>query len=754
MTQLSRAHDPAPFHRRPRRLAPFLACSIALVGAGCSGDDDDGGGGSGLPSESFSSVIGSAQSVPVPVAGTGVRVTVRNAAPEGGTFQTPVWVGFHDGTFDLYDSGSAASLFFPGSLALERLAEDGNNAPLVTDFDAAASGGAQGNLLGALGPAPGPIAPGETVSAEFRLDPTAMTSRYLSYGSMVIPSNDAFIASGDPMAHEIFDGAGNFVGTGFTVAGADVLDAGTEVNDETPANTAFFGQATPDTGADEGGVVGAHPGFMAAGMGGILDDPMFANADFTAMGYEALEVSVEEVTGLGLGGGVATYTLDPNSGALTVAVQISGLSGPATMLHLHEGAAGVTGPVLVDLFGLIEENTDGNLVAAGSVTLTAAQIASLRAGEVYLNCHTALNPAGEVRGQVGQGDGLTATLNTTQEIPSPVLGANVRITMRNRAPADGTFQTPVWFGLHDGTFDIHDTGSPASTFFPTTNALERIAEDGTTADLVSAFDTSSAGTVQGTLATAMGPIGPGALVSDMVRVDPGATTSQYFSYASMVIPSNDAFIANGDPMAHQVFSGGALGALDFTVTGAEVLDAGTEMNDEVPANTAFFGQMAPDTGTTTADNVELHPGFMAAGMGGILDDPMFAGADFTAMGYETLAVSVSEGPAPVAATGRALLSLNGAQDQLTYDLVVKDLSGPATMLHLHMGAAGSTGPVEIDLFGGVSVNEGGDLVASGTVAVTPAFVDLLTQGMVYFNLHTDLNPAGEVRGQVLMTGAN
>ena len=82
----------------------------------------------------------------------------------------------------------------------------------------------------------------------------------------------------------------------------------------------------------------------------------------------------------------------------------------------------------------------------------------------------------------------------------------------------------------------------------------------------------------------------------------------------MVLPSNDAFIANGDPQAHMLFDGeGELDFTQFSVGGDEVLDTGTEVNDELSANTAFFGQAAPDTGATERANVTLH-----AGLPGIL----------------------------------------------------------------------------------------------------------------------------------------
>jgi hypothetical protein len=89
---------------------------------------------------------------------------------------------------------------------------------------------------------------------------------------------------------------GEFIGTEFMVFGDQVLDAGTEVNDEMPANTAFFGQATPDTGVNENSFVTLAEGFKPTGMNGILDDAMFANADFTAEGYTMLKVTVSAVS--------------------------------------------------------------------------------------------------------------------------------------------------------------------------------------------------------------------------------------------------------------------------------------------------------------------------------------------------------------------------------------------------------------------------------------------------------------------------
>jgi hypothetical protein len=217
-----------------------------------------------------------------------VQVTIENLSPVHGTYITPTWVGFHDGTFDFYDLGAAPST------TLERLAEDGDTGPISADFSAH-GGNVQGTIPGMVTPTTpqGQIAPGALASATFRID--SDTDRYFSYGAMFIPSNDAFIANDDPLAFPLFDASGNFIGVDFFLLGVDVHDAGSEVNTEIPAQTGFFGQMVPNTGLDEMGVVMLHEGFLPVAAGGILADPMFENADFTRDGYPVAQIRVSVV---------------------------------------------------------------------------------------------------------------------------------------------------------------------------------------------------------------------------------------------------------------------------------------------------------------------------------------------------------------------------------------------------------------------------------------------------------------------------
>lgn len=220
-----------------------------------------------------------------------LRVTVENLAPTNGNFLTPVWVGFHDGSFDIYDRDVSLDLFS----GTEALVEDGNTEPLSNRFAETVTNGVQGTLLGPNIP---PLAPGESTNFTFDIDPNS--GQYFSYASMIIPSNDAFIANGNPLAHQIFDDEGNFVGADFVVLGDEILDGGTEVNDEAEFSTAFLGQATPNTGIDENGVVTLHPGFISPPEGRILTTTdfnglNFTGADFTTPGYEVARIRVEAI---------------------------------------------------------------------------------------------------------------------------------------------------------------------------------------------------------------------------------------------------------------------------------------------------------------------------------------------------------------------------------------------------------------------------------------------------------------------------
>jgi hypothetical protein len=80
-------------------------------------------------------------------------------------------------------------------------------------------------------------------------------------------------------------------------------------------------------------------------------------------------------------------------GTVTGSVKTTGVQG--TMAHIHQGAKGQNGPVIVPL----TKNGDTYSVPEGR-KLTAAQMQAWKAGNLYVNVHTAANKGGEVRGQI------------------------------------------------------------------------------------------------------------------------------------------------------------------------------------------------------------------------------------------------------------------------------------------------------------------------------------------------------------------
>lgn len=172
-----------------------------------------------------------------------LKVTIHNDAQIGGNFLTPLWVAFHNGSFDAFSAGAAAS---PG---IEAIAEDGNPAPLSALF---AGQGTSGVIGG------GPLAPGASSSQVFEVAEGGAND-FLSYAAMVLPSSDFFIGNDNPHAVSVAGVLDGSFGS-LTVTVKRVFDAGTEVNDfATSAGNGLFGiaggQSGPNQGATESGVV-------------------------------------------------------------------------------------------------------------------------------------------------------------------------------------------------------------------------------------------------------------------------------------------------------------------------------------------------------------------------------------------------------------------------------------------------------------------------------------------------------------------
>lgn len=110
----------------------------------------------------------------------------------------------------------------------------------------------------------------------------------------------------------------------------------------------------------------------------------------------------------------------------------------------------------------------------------------------------------------------------------------------------------------------------------------------------------------------------------------------------------------------------------------------------------------------------------------------------------------SERPNPVttSATGSGAASLNGSQ--LIFTINYSGLSGVANGAHIH-GPAGveqiATVMIDLGSFAIGGFKSGG--VIAGSVSLTADQATAISAGQAYVNIHTDANPNGEIRGQLV-----
>jgi hypothetical protein len=87
---------------------------------------------------------------------------------------------------------------------------------------------------------------------------------------------------------------------------------------------------------------------------------------------------------------------------------------------------------------------------------------------------------------------------------------------------------------------------------------------------------------------------------------------------------------------------------------------------------------------------------------------------------------------------------------LSWNIKYSGLTGDATAAHFH-------GPAKPGVAAGVMVPaapKGGALLSPivGSATLTDDQAKALMDGQMYFNVHTQANPAGEIRGQVVKAG--
>ncbi len=111
------------------------------------------------------------------------------------------------------------------------------------------------------------------------------------------------------------------------------------------------------------------------------------------------------------------------------------------------------------------------------------------------------------------------------------------------------------------------------------------------------------------------------------------------------------------------------------------------------------------------------------------------------------------------ATGEAYFKVSEDGESIEYTISAQNLNNTLAG-HLHSGAVGENGPVELFLFENAEPTDYNGEVASGTLTADDLVGDMawedfamaLVAGEIYANLHTEQYPDGEIRGQLTAEG--
>jgi len=171
-----------------------------------------------------------------------LRVTAQNLAPANSISFAALRLGFHNGTYDSFNNGQAS-----GASAIS-IAEGGTGNLWFPAFAAAEPNATLGSVVR---PAGGALRPGETAFSDFVVDPSV--NRFFTFGSMVVPSNDHWIANDNPMQYMLFNAMGQLSISAISQFGRQIWDNGSETEDA--ANAAFLVGSVNANRTPQNGVV-------------------------------------------------------------------------------------------------------------------------------------------------------------------------------------------------------------------------------------------------------------------------------------------------------------------------------------------------------------------------------------------------------------------------------------------------------------------------------------------------------------------
>ncbi|GIV57285.1 MAG: hypothetical protein KatS3mg042_0198 [Rhodothermaceae bacterium] len=468
-----------------------------------------------------------------------------------------------------------------------------------------------------------------------------------------------------------------------------------------------------------------------------------------------------------------TATLQTSEAGLLLFVTVDGLSGAITAAHIHNAPAGTDGGVVRTLTADFTGNTAFALWTPGDAEpLSDDLVRDLFLGDFYVNIHTAANPAGELRGQIllNSGWSFNATLDADQET--------------HDVTSDGTGTAALTLTEDGVVFDLTVTGlSGAITAAHIHNApagmdggvVRTLTADftGNTARGLWTFDDAEPltddlirelllGNLYFNIHTAANPAGElrgQILPADGTGLRAMLTTAQESHDVTSDASGTAALALTEEGLHFFVTVDGLSGA----ITAAHIHNAPAGMDGGVVRTLTadFTGNTARGLWSAT-DAEPLTNEMIAALLRGDLyvnihtaDNPAGELRGQILLGGGT-ALKAMLTPAQethdVTSDGTGTAALTLTPDGVVFDLTVTGLSGAITAAHIHNAPAGMDGGVVRTLTADFTGNTARGLwSATDTEPLTDDMIAALLRGDLYVNIHTAANPAGELRGQILLS---
>lgn len=482
---------------------------------------------------------------------------------------------------------------------------------------------------------------------------------------------------------------------------------------------------------------------------------------------------------------VGGLKLELTGETLTVSGAFSGLTGEFDAsigggAHIHLGFPGENGGVDIPINATTAgDNRSGFFAAADNqFELNAEQMGHLARGQYYANIHTTEFPGGELRGQ------LLPELNffptDTPDILTPVPGTGILI--------EGGASTPfiaTWTESTDRDSLAYVWQLSTSEDFASIAFQQNVGGNN--------FFEADFGTVDGLLASLGVDVGQEVTVYHRAVASDGAV-SIAGEAAAVTITRGEVFadVYDASLSGHQEalpIMTSASGSVSASLSGNELTVSGAFDNLSSKIDVSIAGGAHLHAGYAGENGDVLYPltiEFNTDSLGGaflaednvytlsdeeveLLKDRQlyvnihtlnYAGGELRGQltptvdqKYSMSLLGSNEVPQAIT-TGQGALIVEIDADSITVSGAFSGLTGDFDAnigAHLHIGAAGENGSVEVALSPTVDTDLKGGVfaAANNTFPATEQLLQLMENRQIYANIHTTAYPNGELRGQLV-----